>query len=193
MDARLERSRGAILDAVTELLDAGPLSGLSITQVSAKAAVTRPTFYQHFPDLASAARAAAFARLDQALPQNQADDAALEGEALRAHVEQEALEIFSYLAQHRPFFARVMEEAGNASFFDDLVSLTGTRLVPQHIAPAEAGPIYAQTFNRFFAGGLTWLAINWLKTEPVEPPEQFAGRIARLVSTLTFEEPGQDQ
>ncbi|KQN74885.1 TetR/AcrR family transcriptional regulator [Devosia sp. Leaf64] len=186
MDARLERSRGAILDAVIELLDAGPLSGLSITQVATKAAVTRPTFYQHFPDLAAAARAAAFMRLDEALAHSEENEE-LAGEALRAHIEKAALEIFAYLAQHRTFFVRVMEEAGNASFFDDLVSLTGTRLVPGHIAPSEASSVYAQTVNRFFAGGLSWLAINWLRTEPVEPAEKLAQRIATLVSTLSFE------
>lgn len=190
MDARLERSRSAILQTVTEMLDEAPLSGLSITQVATRAAVTRPTFYQHFHDLASAARAAAFARLESALPTSSDEDDILQGEALRAHVEAEALDIFKFLAQHKAFFARVMEEAGNASFFDDLVSLTGTRLVPQHLAPLEAGPGYGQTVNRFFAGGLSWLAVNWIRTEPTEPPTEIAARIAQLVSTLVFEETG---
>lgn len=187
MDARLERSRGAILDAVTELLDTKSLSSLSITQVATKAAVTRPTFYQHFPDLAAAARAAAFARLEEALDQSE-DDRDLAGEALRAHVEEQALKIFSYLSKHRIFFVRVMEEAGNSSFFDDLVSLTGTRLVPKQIVPENSSEACAQTVNRFFAGGLSWLAINWLRAEPMEPAKELAKRIAVLVSTLRFED-----
>lgn len=193
MDARLERTRSAILDALTELLDAGPLAGLSITQVATKAEVTRPTFYQHFADLASAARAAAFARLEKALPLPEDHDPKLDHQTLCAHVEAEALEIFSYLAQHRAFFARVMEEAGNSSFFDDLVSLTGTRMMPQYTLPPYADAEYWQTFTRFFAGGLTWLAINWLRSDSTVPPQLMAQRIAKLVATLSFTETPPDQ
>ncbi|HGL6716476.1 TetR/AcrR family transcriptional regulator [Burkholderia contaminans] len=43
-----------------------PLNTLSIAQLVQRAGVARPAFYQHFPDLQSAAQRAARVRLDDA-------------------------------------------------------------------------------------------------------------------------------
>jgi AcrR family transcriptional regulator len=53
MDARMIRSRAAIIQAIASLLDDRDVADITITDVVKAAEVTRPTYYQHFPDIAA--------------------------------------------------------------------------------------------------------------------------------------------
>ncbi len=184
MDARLERSREAILRAIVPLVEQGPLAGISITRLVSAAGITRPTFYQHFPDVPAAARAAGLARLDAAFPFPEPipDGVPATAARIRARVLKQALPLFAHLAEHRVFYGRVMEEAGTAGLFDSLVAFTATRLLPGSMALLAGAPERVATTTRFFAGGLTWLAINWLRSGATVPPAEFSRQVARMVT-----------
>lgn len=185
MDPRLERTRGAILDAVTQLIEQHALSTLSITQVANAAGITRPTFYQQFADVPSAARAAAFARLDEAMPLGR--PVVVDDEPAAETIERvrcEVLPMLEYLEANRTFFVRVMEEAGTAGFFDDLVTFIGLRISEEPMVPANASPELKAASNRFVAAGLSWLVINWLRAAQRPSRESVAEQIGLLVSRL---------
>src|SRR6478752_2791242 len=52
-DPRAARSRAALLDAARQLVDARAIGSIAITDVCTLAGVSRPTFYQHFGDIAA--------------------------------------------------------------------------------------------------------------------------------------------
>ena len=64
-DPRLARTRAAILEAATASMEAGPLEEVTISGLVERAGVSRPSFYQHFGDLPTVFRDAAFARLQE--------------------------------------------------------------------------------------------------------------------------------
>src|SRR5699024_11274618 len=64
VNPRAERSRTALIEAMTRALDAHELgSVLSVAEISRAAGVSRPTLYQHFGDLPNLMRAAAMVRV----------------------------------------------------------------------------------------------------------------------------------
>jgi AcrR family transcriptional regulator len=52
-DARVERTRGALRDALLELLEEHPFDQLTIRDISARASAGYATFFRHYPDKAS--------------------------------------------------------------------------------------------------------------------------------------------
>lgn len=184
MDARLERSRDAIIGAITPMIEQAPAAEISITRLVASAGITRPTFYQQFPDILTAVRVAGLRRLEEAfpLPEPLPAGAELTCEAVRNRVNRQAIPVFEHLARHRMFYVRVMDEAGTAGFFDDLIAFVASRLLPEAIAILAGSPDRIAVTTQFFAGGMTWLAINWLREEAAIPPSEMAREIAGLVA-----------
>jgi AcrR family transcriptional regulator len=196
MDARLERSRDAIIRAITPMIEEMPLAGISITRVVSEAGVTRPTFYQQFPDILAAARVAAFHRLETAFPfpEPLPEGRRLTSAAVKERIIRQSEPIFAHLAAHRAFYVRVMDEAGTAGFFDDLLRFTAARLLPEAMAVFGASEGQVEFTTKFFAGGLTWLAIDWLRSGPDMPPGTISANIAALVAGLLRDpvEPGSE-
>jgi AcrR family transcriptional regulator len=184
LDARLERSRDAIIRAITPMIERMPLSEISITRLVTEAGITRPTFYQHFPDVLSAARVAAFYRLEAAFPfpEPVQPGTELTGAEMKVRISKQAQPIFTHLAEHRAFYVRVMDEAGTAGFFDDLIDFTAARMLPEAIAISKPDDIGLAT--KFFAGGLTWLAIGWLRAGLELPAHNISSSIAAFVAGL---------
>lgn len=65
-DARVTRSRAALVDAVEDVLDEGLWSELTIRGLCSRAGVSRPTFYQHFTSPEELLGVTIRHRLDQA-------------------------------------------------------------------------------------------------------------------------------
>src|SRR5690625_7084669 len=64
VNPRAERSRTALIDAMTSALETlEPGTVLSVAEIARTAGVSRPTLYQHFGDLPNLMRAAAMVRL----------------------------------------------------------------------------------------------------------------------------------
>lgn len=186
MDTRLERSRDAILRAIAPMIETTPLAEISITRVVSAAGVTRPTFYQQFPDILTAARVAAFHRLTTAFPfpEPLPPGAVLTAAELERYVIKRAEPLFEHLAAHRAFYVRVMDEAGTAGFFDELIDFTAARLLPEAMEASAASPERVALATEFFASGLTWLSIRWLRADKTLPASAMSRQVAELIADL---------
>jgi AcrR family transcriptional regulator len=164
-DPRAARSKRALVAAATELLDAHDLDALSITQVVAAAGVTRPTFYQHFGDLAELARAAAVTRLDTEFERYQPVSADV-GDGL-ARVEPVVRQLLEHLAAHRAFYRRVLHGPRSGSAVNAAVDLVARRILErspllQSVADPESEEIRDSVV--IVSGGIVWLLSGWLGT-----------------------------
>jgi len=186
MDARLERSRDAIIRAITPMIETTPLASISITRVVSEAGVTRPTFYQQFPDILAAARIAAFRRLETAFPfpKPLLPGTVLTAEEIRGCIIRQAEPLFDHLIAHRAFYVRVMDEAGTAGFFDELIDFTAARLLPEAMAASAGSPERVAITTKFFAGGLTWLTIRWLRDNTTSSAAAMSRQVADLLANF---------
>ena len=186
MDARQERSHEALVSAIIPMIAAGPLAEISITGLVKAAGVTRPTFYKHFPDIPAIARAAAFARLATAfpLPVPIPDGHEPTSAEIHARMLDEALPLLEHLQAERQFYVRIMDEAGTAGFFEELIEFTAARILPGDMRAVSATPESVPLTTRFFAAGLTWMAIGWLRKDAGRDPEGMARALASLVSRI---------
>ena len=186
MDARLERSRDAIIQAITAMIETTPLADISITQVVSAAGVTRPTFYQQFPDVLTAARVAGFHRLKTAFPfpDPLPPGTVLTVAELQDRIIKRAEPLYEHLSAHRTFYVRVMDAAGTAGFFAELIDFTAARLLPEAMEALAGAPARVRIATEFFASGLTWLSIRWLRAEQTLPADVMSRQVAELVAEL---------
>ena len=184
-DPRFQRSLKALRAAVLGLVEAGPLADLSITRLVQTAGVTRPTFYQHFADIPDAARRVALALLDQAFPVPPPFPAGVEitPDSLFARIEGNALPVIRHLQAHRSFYVNVLEGAGNAAFFEEVVTFLSGRFLPEGNALAPRDP-HGDRMT-VMAGGLMWLVVRWLRDDgAADAPEPLARRAADAAVSL---------
>jgi AcrR family transcriptional regulator len=164
-DPRAARSKRALIAAGTELLDEQDLDQLSITQVVATAGVTRPTFYQHFGDLAELARAAAVARLDAEFARHE-PSSPVSGDWL-TRVEPVVRELLEHLAAHRAFYRRVLHGPRSGTAVNAAVDLVARRILErspllQSVADRDSEEIRDSVV--IVSGGIVWLLSGWLGT-----------------------------
>ena len=119
---------------MTELLDDAPLNTLSIAQLVQRAGVARPTFYQHFPDLQSAAQRAALVRLDDAFAfvEEQGKLINPPNATFIRSMEVETALILEHLHAHQAFYLTVFNDAATSAFFDELVTFVSGRILPPY-------------------------------------------------------------
>ena len=183
-DPRFQRSYDALVRAVTELLDDAPLNTLSIAQLVQRAGVARPTFYQHFPDLQSAAQRAALVRLDDAFAFVEEQGKLLNPPSATffRSMEVETALILEHLNAHQPFYLTVFNDAATSAFFDELVTFVSGRLLP----PYEGVRTEAeQDCLTVLGGGLVWTAVHWLRQDATrETAAVMAKRMAKTAATI---------
>ncbi|MGX1773782.1 TetR/AcrR family transcriptional regulator [Nocardia brasiliensis] len=188
LDPRFQRSRMALTAAMAELVDLHPVAEISISRVVESAGVTRPTFYQHFADIPAAARAAGLARLDAACPIP--EPIVIDGSSSIASLNQAIAGQFEpdlrHIFDHRVFYLRILDGAGNVDFFDELVEFSLRRTFPESFELAAGnGAATAADLMAVLAGGLTWLIVHWLRDQAAqETPEGMSQRIANVATTL---------
>jgi len=186
-DPRFQRSLDALLGAVTALVDAGPIQQISITRIVAAAGVTRPTFYQHFPDVPTAAQRAALARLDGIFPETLPlpPETVVSAALLSARIEAHAMPVLEHLYAHRDFYVRVVDGAASAGFFDELVGFVAAHLLPESLdLLARSGTARRQDLIAVLAGGNMWMVVRWLRGGCIEAPVELARRMSGIVAAL---------
>jgi len=187
-DPRFQRSLKTLHVALLELVNAQNLEEISITALVQAAGVTRPTFYQHFTDIPDAARRAALTRLDAAFPVPEPfpENFEMSAQNILRHVEEEALPVIEHLLEHRAFYLRVLDGAGNAAFFDEIVSFLAGRFLPALFELAACRQAARKDdLMTVMAGGAMWLMIRWLRDErPAGTAEEMAQRIAAVAATM---------
>jgi len=178
-DPRTVRSRAALISAATELIDERDVASISITDVCTVAGVSRPTFYQHFGDVSTLVQAAAIDRLQQVF------DATI---ALEVRDEPPVMlqngvgRLVRGLAQHAPFYRRVLEGtsifAAHAMVVDYVAERLKAFIERSGVANAEA-----ITFRiRFLAAGATWLVIEQFGDNP--DPDGLDAAATRIAQQL---------
>lgn len=171
-----------------DLVDTQPLEEISITALVQAAGVTRPTFYQHFADIPDAARRVALARLDAAFPMPEPfpEHFEISAENIFRHVAEMALPVIEHLREHRAFYLGVLEGAGNAAFFDEIVSFLAARFLPDAFELAARQQAASRDdLMTVMAGGAMWLMVRWLRDDrPAETAEEMAQRIAAVAATM---------
>lgn len=170
-DPRLQRSRALIIAAVTELVDKGPVEQLSITRVVEAAGVTRPTFYQQFPDIVSAVQEAAYVRLAAAFPEpGEMPGSRPTDTELHRHIVAHATAVLSHLAEYRTFYQRVLAAAAGVEFFNRFVALVASRMLPGALEAGGQSEEFQRDLTTVRASGMMWFVVRWITGAAPEPP-----------------------
>lgn len=187
-DPRFQRSLKALLEAVTALVDAEPIQGISITRVVEAAGVTRPTFYQHFPDVQAASQRAALVRMQAAFADLRvpSDEDPANANVLRQSIERRALPVLEHLDIHRSFYLRIIENAATAGFFEEVVRLVAANLLLGSCSSlAERGMASREDISAVLAGGNMWLVIRWMRGEfPQDDAAMMARRLGAIAASF---------
>lgn len=183
---RAARSKAALIDAMTNALDTNePGTGLSLSEISRAAGVSRPTLYQHFGDLPNLIRAAAMVRLValfKSVPQPVADgkSPSVSTTALRA--------LLTELEHRRGFYLAVLDSAASREVRDDVIGFLATRIMDvtalgkaMHEVESTDEDVYERAM--FLAAGVLWRTERWLRDEQAESAEQLAQRLSRLLAS----------
>lgn len=164
------------------LVDAEPDQPISITKLVETAGLTRPTFYQHFPDVPAALQYAALERIATVLPP-------FTGSATQDDLEQtvieHALPALLHIDAHRSFYLRVIENAASAAFFEELVQFVRQRMLTETMDGLS--PLASEKLSQLsdvIAGGAMWLVVRWIRGDLVGTPSDLAQRIADTARLL---------
>jgi len=184
------RSRTALIGAMTALLDERDLDRLSITLVVQAAGVTRPTFYQHYADLAGLASDAAITRLDAEFERHEPSPAA---EGWLEAAEPVVGRLLQHLAEHRDFYRRVFYGSAARPVMDAAVELVVRRILERSpFGDVVAEPGSEETRDRvvIVSGGIVWLLSKWLLTDLTgrDAIEAMAHRISVQLVRLSLAE-----
>lgn len=187
-DPRFRRSYEALVNAVTVLLEHGALPDLSIAQIVEYAGVTRPTFYQHFPDIQTAAQHAALAKLEEIF--TLADEQSKQSDVPDGYdiekFRQDTFLILRHLQEYENFYLTIWNHAGTSHFLEELIRFVSERLLPTPGREEQKGwQQREQDCLLMVSGGATWMAVRWLCLGSArEEAEVMAERITRTADTL---------
>lgn len=169
------RSRAALIAAATALLDERSADKISIKDVVEAAGMSRPTFYQHFPDLGALFAAAGLARLERSFadiePASQAPSGLQDAFVPVLKV------IVDRMQQHAVFFHRVHASPGGSAYHARVVLFSAERLRREPLLQPWADR--DEVFWEFLAAGMVWV-INrqlnaWCAGEPGPTEADLAG------------------
>ena len=158
-DPRAQRSRAALLEAACELVDERDVGALTITDVCTLAGVSRPTFYQHFGDIPTLAQAAAVERLEQVFEETAAVQTPAEPAVM---LEAGVRRLMQGLAEHAPFYRRVLEETSMLAVQPLVIDFVADRLVAFVERSGAANPDRIRSRVRLLAAGAAWLVMEQL-------------------------------
>jgi AcrR family transcriptional regulator len=187
-DPRAVRSRAALLAVAAELLDDPDAGDPSVTQVAARAGVSRPTFYQHFEDVPSLVAEALRVQLDAVFARTDAAYGHLPGlDFMRCTT----AALVANMHEHRRGFRRVLHGAGLYAVLAAAVDYVTVRMrehvLGEHLASGET-QIDDDRLTTL-ASGTIWLLLRWIDTDPddlgTDTPEETAARLTRLLLALT--------
>ena len=180
-DPRFHRSRSTLIEAMIQLVREQPVVSISITQVVEVAGVTRPTFYQHFADVPSAARAAALHQLSEAYSHIESGLERASVEEVRTMLEKRTVSVLRHLHTDKTFYLNVFDSAGNIDLFEGLVGIVSERMMRPGFQRKTHPNEDERDLKLLLAGGLTWLSINWLrKGDKASSAEAMARRIVKF-------------
>lgn len=193
-DPRLARTRAAILDAATEAMEAGPLEEITISALVERAGVSRPSLYQHFGDLPTVFRDAAFARLQERFALIE-PPAAFESHAQWAGFLRDGVGgLLEHLREHAPFYRRALNGPSGRELSAAVVAFLSTRILEQSPLGARiprGTALRPEDRVAAIAAGAVWIITDWLGSDFTgsDAVDAMTDRIAALLITLSGAEP----
>jgi AcrR family transcriptional regulator len=184
-DPRFLRTRQALLLAIRDLIDGEPDCAISVTRLADAAGVSRPTFYQHFADVDAALQQAAIERISGALPE---EIPANSDTSFQQQAYERALPVIVHLETHRDFYARVIETAGTAAFFDML-----HKFVKANIFTIPKDRDDLEDTIEVLAGGVIFFVVRWLRGTVLATPQELTQRLTTFAVLLHETTPTRDQ
>ena len=178
-DPRFVRSREALIEAAIELLDEREPASISVTDIAARAGVSRPTFYQHADDPAELFALAALERL--ACVRDTYEEARTDLAAIPASIRR----LVEAIAAHKTFYRRALLGPSSHGVFRGAVELVveglrGRALAPYIDASDTMGP---DDRYQGIAAATVWLIGNWLHDDDSDT-EALVGRLVNLIFTF---------
>ncbi|MGO1957798.1 TetR/AcrR family transcriptional regulator [Microbacterium sp.] len=186
MDARIVRTREALVQAIDQSLRGGTEKLPTITELCATAGISRPTFYQHFRDVPSLVAAAGVDEL-----QHLFDGVSRElpdGERWEQTAPPVIRDLIQLLFAAGGYFRRVLEESDTHAFQERVVEYLAERMMAftplGDAARAGADRAHLARTATFLAAGATWLVVAWLKegASPASVPAA-ADEVSQLLVT----------
>ena len=188
VNPRAERSRTALIVAVTEALDKGqPGETFSVAEISRAAGVSRPTLYQHFGDLPSLMRAAALVRLESLFdtvpslqPPHTVSWATAATKVLQALLQE--------LEHRRAFYLAILDSTAGRDVREDVIEFLASRIINvptlgSVIKKAESTDAGLREHAMFLGAGALWRTERWLRDNDPEPDSQLAHRLSHILAT----------
>src|SRR5699024_4536151 len=184
---RAERSKAALIDAMTRTLDAHERdAGLSVAEIARSAGVSRPTLYQHFGDLQTLVRTSAMVRLValfESVPPPRVD-AQIRWRDASAVV---LGALLAELEERRDFYLAVLDSSAGGDVREDIIAFLAARIIDMSaLGPlrrdAEPTDEDARERAMFLSAGALWRTERWLRDEWSEPAAVFASRLSRLLA-----------
>ena len=188
VNPRAERSKTALIVAVTEALDKGqPGETFSVAEISRAAGVSRPTLYQHFGDLPNLMRAAALVRLESLFntvpplqPYHRVPWVTAAATALQALLQE--------LEHRRAFYLAILDSTAGRDVREDVIEFLASRIINlptlgSVIKKAESTAEGLREHAMFLGAGALWRTERWLRDNDPEPASQLADRLSRILAT----------
>lgn len=182
-DPRATRSRQALIDAATRVLDSNTNPELNISEIVREAGVSRPTFYQHFGDTAALVQAATLARLSEIF--SVAKPLEL-GTSWAEFARENFRAMLAEMNKNRTFYTNVLSGAGGYNATSDAVTAVAERILNNSplgpVLHSRTSPVSAREHAHFMSAGAIWLIARRLlgSTEPLNTLE-LADHIGALI------------
>lgn len=182
-------SRQKMIEAATALLDDG--GDLTVASVTRAAEVTRPTYYQHFEDMAALIQEAALQRISLVLGEPRGLRA--NEPSLREHVRR----ILAELHNHTRFYLRAVHGPGCFGLLQAVIDFVTRYLLSvddvRGIIERSAGR-ENDARAHFIAAGAVWFVVDWLAREEEDTnPHEGLDITARQIITLIASSSGASE
>jgi AcrR family transcriptional regulator len=188
MDARIVRTRRALLDAAVELVEERDVASISLTDIANGAGVSRQAVYDHYPDRDHLLAHAAMRRLADVI-------AAAEDGPTRIPTDGTApltlVALVSHLIEHAVFYRRLFTGSASALVLEELDRQNRHHFqrfmrlpAPEHLIDDNTDEAELITF---LSGGSTALMVSWTTApDPAHDDDsrQRANRLWQLWTSL---------
>ncbi len=182
-DLRIVRTKKLLKDAIFRLLQEKPIEDITVNEICDRAMVHRTTFYKHYEDkyhlLAGLMQELQFTLLPP-------EELALHAGNRRELYLLLADRIFSYLAENRTAYIRILEHNKSDVVLRMLYEMS-VKSVKDFVTGTDqevCGEVPAAAAARFYAGGLSSLAIWYLQSGQNTVLEDMRRYVTVLISYM---------
>lgn len=184
MDARVVRTRAALIGAAIALVDEHDPDQISMADIAAQAKISRQSIYDHFTDRDHLLAVAAISRIRQA---TQRDPGPTRVPA-DGSPPQSLIALMTHLLDHRVFYQRLVTGRTSAVVRNELTRHNTFHFERMMMLPGSGRnmPIREQAeLVTFLAGGSTALIVSWLSNGiEVSTARVMADRLWQLWTSL---------